>query len=155
MADLARQTSKLREGSMLAVFRTVATLGAKKAGGAQMERLAQSSIQDEIGRQEQLIHLLATIGNIAPFIGLFGTVWGIMNAFQEIGRQGTANIAAVGPGVAEALVTTAAGLLVAIPAVAAYNMFANTLREVELQMQLFLTDLLAWVENQSSAAPIR
>lgn len=113
-----------------------------------LERILKSGIQDEIGHQERYLHILATVGNISPFVGLFGTVWGIMTAFQEIGRQGTANIAVVAPGVAEALINTAAGLLAAIPAVIAYNIFLNRLRKMELQLDVFSSELLSMIEEK-------
>ena len=83
-----------------------------------------------------------TTGNITPFIGLLGTVVGIINAFTEIGRQGTASLAAVAPGVAEALVATAAGLFTAIPAVIAYNYFLTRIRNSAFHMEAFSIELL-------------
>jgi len=88
-----------------------------------LERVLGHAIQEQIGRNERYLPFLATTGNITPFIGLLGTVLGIIDAFREIGIQGTASIGAVAPGVAEALVATAAGLFAAIPAVIAYNYF--------------------------------
>ncbi|MFQ5579352.1 MAG: MotA/TolQ/ExbB proton channel family protein [Nitrospiria bacterium] len=119
-----------------------------------IERTLQSAIQDEMSYQERYLHLLATMGNTAPFIGLFGTVWGIMGAFQEIGRQGSANIAVVAPGVAEALINTAAGLFVAIPAVVAYNIFVNRLRKMQTQFEVFSSEVLTIVEEQVVKTPI-
>ena len=75
----------------------------------------------ETAQLEYAVPFLATTGNTAPFIGLFGTVWGIMTSFRSIGAQGSANLAVVAPGISEALVATAVGLLVAIPAVVGYN----------------------------------
>ena len=77
----------------------------------------------EVNKLEKHIPFLATTASIAPFIGLFGTVWGIMSSFQGIGQTGSTNLGVVAPGIAEALVATAVGLLVAIPAVAAFNHF--------------------------------
>jgi biopolymer transport protein TolQ len=113
-----------------------------------LERLLRSGAQDEMVHQERYLPFLATIGGVTPFIGLFGTVWGIIDAFAEIGRQGTANIAAVAPGVAEALVTTAAGLATAIPAVIAYNFFVGKLRRMETQMDVFSAELVSLVEER-------
>ncbi len=113
-----------------------------------LERVIQSGVQDEISHIERSLHFLATVGNTAPFVGLFGTVWGIMDAFQEIGLQGTPNIAVVAPGVAEALVATAAGLLVAIPAVVAYNIFVNKLRKMEVQLQVFTSEIMGLIEEK-------
>ncbi len=113
-----------------------------------LERVIQSGIQDEIAHIERYLHFLATVGNTAPFVGLFGTVWGIMDAFQEIGLQGTPNIAVVAPGMAEALIATAAGLLVAIPAVVAYNIFVNKLRKMEVQLQVFAAEIIGLIEER-------
>ena len=155
LSELQRRAAKLRDGPMVALFQSCLPTLEKKGPVpvAYLERLFRSGIQDEMGYQERSIHILATIGNTTPFIGLFGTVWGIMGAFQEIGRQGTANIASVGPGVAEALVTTAAGLLAAIPAVVAYNLFVNRLREMELQLDLFASEIVRRMETEG-AAPV-
>jgi biopolymer transport protein TolQ len=90
-----------------------------------LEKVSQYIIQSQINHQEAYLPFLATTGNLTPFIGLLGTVLGIINAFGEIGVQGSASIAAVAPGVSEALVATAAGLFAAIPAVMAYNFFLS------------------------------
>ncbi|MBI3802208.1 MAG: MotA/TolQ/ExbB proton channel family protein [Nitrospirae bacterium] len=115
---------------------------------AGLQRTLQSGIQDEMAHQERYLHLLATVGNTAPFVGLFGTVWGIIDSFQEIGRQGNANIASVAPGVSEALIATAAGLFVAIPSVIAYNIFVNKLRKMEVQLEVFASELTSLVEEK-------
>ena len=90
---------------------------------------------------------LSIVASTAPFIGLFGTVWGIMASFHDIGLRGSASLAVVAPGISEALVATAAGLAVAIPAVIAYNFYANRLIEIENEMQNFSTDFLNLVER--------
>ena len=115
---------------------------------AALERTLQSGVQDEMAHQERYLHFLATVGNTAPFVGLFGTVWGIIDSFQEIGRQGNANIASVAPGVSEALIATAAGLFVAIPAVVAYNIFVNKIRKMEVQLEVFAAELTSLVEER-------
>lgn len=97
----------------------------------------------------RFLGFLATTATVAPFIGLFGTVWGIMNAFRSIGAAGGASIAAYAPGIAEALVTTAAGLAAAIPAVAGYNLFAARARRADESMDDFAADLL----NRLDAPP--
>jgi len=112
-----------------------------------LERVLRSRIQNEIGHYEKAIHFLATVGNTAPFVGLFGTVWGIMNSFRAIGLQESANIAVVAPGVAEALISTAAGLAAAIPAVVAYNFFINQLGRLEAQLESFSSELIALIEE--------
>ena len=110
--------------------------------------LLRTVSDEEMSFLENFLSYFAIIGNISPFIGLFGTVLGIIDAFQNIGQLGTANIAAVAPGVAEALVATAAGLLTAIPAVIAYNYFLNSLRKISSQMDGFSEELLFYFEEQ-------
>jgi biopolymer transport protein TolQ len=98
-------------------------------------------------RMTQMVPFLATTGNTTPFIGLFGTVWGIMSSFQGIGQKGTASLAVVAPGISEALVATAAGLAAAIPAVIAFNYFMSKIRMVETEFQSFSADFLNIVER--------
>src|SRR5947199_9352620 len=113
-----------------------------------VERVLAHAIQEQITRTETDLPFLATTGNITPFIGLLGTVLGIIDAFREIGVQGTASIAAVAPGVAEALVATAAGLFTAIPAVIAYNYFLARVRRLAFQMDRFAIDLTNALETR-------
>jgi biopolymer transport protein TolQ len=117
-----------------------------------VERTLKHTVQDEITYYENYLGFLATTGNVTPFIGLFGTVWGILNAFQQIGIQGSANIAAVAPGVAEALIATAAGLATAIPAVVAYNYFINRIRKLASQLEVFAGELLSFMESEIDQA---
>ncbi|RLB03405.1 MAG: protein TolQ [Deltaproteobacteria bacterium] len=112
-----------------------------------INRTLRSAQMGEMQRLERGVPFLATTGNTAPFIGLFGTVWGIMTSFQEIGLKGAANLAVVAPGISEALVATAAGLFAAIPAVVAYNHFVNKLRFVETEMLNFSTDFLNLIKR--------
>ena len=107
-----------------------------------VDRAMQGAIMSESQRFDRFLPLLATTGSTAPFIGLFGTVWGIMSSFQEIGLKGAANLAVVAPGISEALVATAIGLAAAIPAVVAYNHFANRIRSFEGEMSHFAADFL-------------
>lgn len=107
-----------------------------------VERAIQGGMTAERQRFERFLPLLATTGSTAPFIGLFGTVWGIMTSFQEIGLKGAANLAVVAPGISEALVATAIGLGAAIPAVVAYNHFSTKLRMIESEMSHFSSDFL-------------
>ncbi|MHC1724745.1 MAG: protein TolQ [Syntrophobacteraceae bacterium] len=107
-----------------------------------VERAIQGGMTAERQRFERFLPLLATTGSTAPFIGLFGTVWGIMTSFQEIGLKGAANLAVVAPGISEALVATAIGLGAAIPAVVAYNHFSTKLRVIENEMSHFSSDFL-------------
>ena len=112
-----------------------------------LEKVAQHIIQNQINRQEAYLPFLATTGNLTPFIGLLGTVLGIINAFGEIGTQGSANIAAVAPGVSEALVATAAGLFAAIPAVMAYNFFLSRIRKMSFRVEAFTIEFLNTLEE--------
>jgi biopolymer transport protein TolQ len=91
-------------------------------------------------RLERGLNFLATTGSAAPFIGLFGTVIGIINAFHDIGRAGTASLAVVAPGIAEALIATAMGLFAAIPATVFYNYFVGELRGLTAAIDLFIAD---------------
>ena len=96
----------------------------------------------EVARLERYLPFLATTASATPFIGLFGTVWGIMASFHGIGQQGSANLAVVAPGISEALIATAAGLAAAIPAVIAYNYFVNRVKHWATEMEGFTMDLL-------------
>jgi biopolymer transport protein TolQ len=96
---------------------------------------------------------LATIANVAPFIGLFGTVWGIIDAFHGLGTAGAATLRAVAPGISEALITTAAGILVAIPSVVGYNQLTAQLREFASRMDDFGRELLNAIENAAALQP--
>lgn len=96
----------------------------------------------EIERFEQGLPFLATTASVAPFVGLFGTVWGIMQSFHAIGQGGGASLAVVGPGISEALVVTAVGLAAAIPAVVGYNHYLNRLRRLEGDLEAFAEHLL-------------
>jgi biopolymer transport protein TolQ len=112
-----------------------------------IQRALRRSTNTEITRMSQLVPFLATTGNTAPFIGLFGTVWGIMNSFHDIGQRGSASLAVVAPGISEALVATAAGLAAAIPAVMAFNYFSQKIRVIETELQSFSADFLNIVER--------
>ncbi|MCA1793450.1 MAG: protein TolQ [Desulfotignum sp.] len=112
-----------------------------------IQRTLRRSISVEIRRFRQLVPFLATVGNTAPFIGLFGTVWGIMHTFQGIGLSGSASLAVVAPGISEALVATAAGLAAAIPAVIAYNYFTDRIRVLDAELESFSSDLLNIIER--------
>ena len=101
-----------------------------------------------ITEMESRVPLLGTTASAAPFIGLFGTVWGIMNSFRNIGAKGAANLATVAPGIAEALVATAIGLMAAIPAVMAYNYFSRRIRVIASEMETFSSDFLNIVRRR-------
>lgn len=114
-----------------------------EGGGIEnVERALRRAFTSETSRLESYLTYLATTASAAPFIGLFGTVWGIMDTFQEIGRAGSASLAVVAPGISEALIATAFGLAAAIPAVMAYNYFVNQVRNLGNQMEGFTQDFL-------------
>lgn len=113
-----------------------------------IERRLKGTIEDEITYYEGYLPFLATTGNVTPFIGLFGTVWGIIHAFHQIGFQGSANIASVAPGIAEALIATGAGLATAIPAVVAYNYLLNKIRKLTSKMEVFSGEFIASLETE-------
>lgn len=120
-----------------------------------VQRTINRAINVEIRRMGQMVPFLATAGNTAPFIGLFGTVWGIMGTFQGIGLSGSASLAVVAPGISEALVATAAGLAVAIPSVIAYNYFIDKIKIMDSELQSFAADLLNIIERDTRKQPAR
>jgi biopolymer transport protein TolQ len=107
----------------------------------------QTAAAEEVRRLEKGMSWLATTGSISPFIGLFGTVWGVMDAFANLGEAGTASLRAVGPGISEALITTAAGLFAAIPAVIAYNHYLHGIRGLANRMDNFAAEFVARIET--------
>ncbi len=114
---------------------------------AALERAAQNASSEALTFQERRMTWLATIGAIAPFIGLFGTIMGIVDAFHGLGTSGGATLRAVAPGISEALITTAAGLAVAIPAVIGYNQFTARLRAMAAQLDSFAREMLTSMEE--------
>ena len=113
-----------------------------------VERSLRKTAMFQSGKLEKALSFLATTGNTAPFIGLFGTVWGIMESFRGIGMKGSASLAVVAPGISEALIATAAGLAAAIPAVIAFNYFNNKVMEFKSEMDTFAADFMGMVERQ-------
>lgn len=111
-------------------------------------------VQNQISHLESYLPVLATTGNITPFIGLLGTVLGIIDSFREIGLQGTASIAAVAPGVSEALVATAAGLFTAIPAVIAYNYYLSRIRKMVFRIESFTVEVMHSVQARQKQTPV-
>lgn len=123
------------------------TLQTKLAVMDNLKRAVRKAQLIEIERLERSLAFLATTGSATPFIGLFGTVWGILVSFQEIGARGSASLAVVAPGISEALVATAAGLAVAIPAVVLYNFYANKVADVQSDIENFSFDFLNLIER--------
>lgn len=115
---------------------------------ARIDKVLNVAIGREAERLDRQLTFLASIGSAAPFIGLFGTVWGIMNAFQEIAREQSTNLAVVAPGIAEALFATALGLLAAIPAVMGYNKLASDSSKIVADMEAFADEFAAILSRQ-------
>jgi len=107
----------------------------------------QLAAAEEVRRAEKYMPWLATTGSVTPFIGLFGTVWGVMDAFTGLGAAGAASLRAVAPGIAEALITTAAGLFTAVPAVIAYNHFLHNIKDLGGRMDGFTLEVAAMIEK--------
>ena len=102
-----------------------------------VERSLQLGISEEVTKLEMNMSWLATVASVSPFIGLFGTVWGIIDAFQGLGNAGSASLRAVAPGISEALITTAVGLAAAIPAAIFYNLYGTRIKEIGTRMEDF------------------
>lgn len=112
-----------------------------------IERSLQLGISEEISKLEQNMNWLATVATVSPFIGLFGTVWGIIDAFQGLGSAGSASLRAVAPGISEALITTAIGLAAAIPAAVFYNIFGTRIKEIGTRMEDFAIEFQNFAER--------
>lgn len=112
-----------------------------------VERAMRKAANEEIALMETYLPFLATTGSATPFIGLFGTVWGIMNAFSGIAMTGSATLSTVAPGIAEALIATAAGLAAAIPSVMAYNFFLNRVRGIAVHLDSFSIEFVNFLER--------
>jgi biopolymer transport protein TolQ len=165
MQDVAAVAEQFKPSPLVAVFeggyeefrRQVGNPGGPLRNVTAVQRATQIASSEELTRLERRLPWLATTGAVTPFIGLFGTVWGIIDAFHGLGTAGAATLRAVAPGISEALITTAAGLAAAIPAVIAYNHFQNMIREFGARMDDFSLELLNSVERTSyvtSRAPL-
>ncbi len=113
----------------------------------EIERSLKITTQDEIVYMERYLAFLGTTGTVGPLLGLFGTVWGIMDAFYGIGLKGAGDIGALAPGLAAALINTISGLFVAIPAVIAYNYFADKIRDIAIRCDSFSMEFLSFIER--------
>lgn len=137
---LYQSTKKLALSPLVNLFRAVyAEMGAPQD---EIKRTLKRIEALEAARLERYLTFLATTASTTPFIGLFGTVWGVMNSFMGIGRTGAASLAVVAPGIAEALIATAAGLAAAIPAVIAYNYYLSRVRRNIIVMEDFSQELI-------------
>ncbi|MCI4624650.1 MAG: MotA/TolQ/ExbB proton channel family protein [Candidatus Magnetoovum sp. WYHC-5] len=118
-----------------------------KGGTEGLIRVINRYVIQETTKFERYLSFLATTGSTAPFIGLFGTVWGIMDSFRGIGAKGSASLAVVAPGIAEALIATAVGLLAAIPAVIGYNYYVSITRRMSIEIEDFAQDLHHYLDR--------
>ncbi len=157
MQDVASVAEQFRPSPLVGVFegaveefrRQMGTTGGVHNVVA-IQRSMQVASSEEITRLERNVPWLAITGAVTPFIGLFGTVWGIIDAFHGLGTAGAATLRAVAPGISEALVTTAAGLGAAIPAVIAYNLIIGSIREMASRNDDFALEMLNLVERQQA-----
>src|ERR1700728_2829424 len=154
LQEIATVSEQFKPSPLVNVFDEVYETYRRQTGGfgppkniTALERAGQTAASESLTSMEQRLTWLASIGAISPFIGLFGTIMGIVDAFHGLGTEGTATLRAVAPGVSEALITTAAGLLVAIPAVIAYNQFTATCRDFGSRMDDFSRELLNSLEE--------
>lgn len=142
-----QEMKKIAESPMLNKPKEKSEGSVKLSGLDNLERSLRKSSENEISEMENRLTILASTGSTGPFIGLFGTVWGIMNSFRQIGLTGSASLAAVAPGISEALITTAIGLIAAIPAVIIYNNCISVIKKEELSLNNFSTDFLNIVKR--------
>jgi biopolymer transport protein TolQ len=140
--SLYQGTKLMLMGPCASLFRSVYSEGT--GSREKVKRSLKRFLLLESAKLEKYLNFLATTGSTTPFIGLFGTVWGIMNSFRGIGTAGAASLAIVAPGIAEALIATAAGLGAAIPAVIGYNYYLSTARRLTIETQDFAEELLEY-----------
>ena len=161
ISDIASHVKAAGDGPMKALFDASQAELAKIAGktskpsAAAVENVASRidyASQRELDRLSNGISFMASAGNASPFIGLFGTVWGIMDSFREIGVMGSANLTTVAPGISEALIATAMGLFVAIPAVLFYNRFTVRMEQINAQLDLFKIEFVNWLRRGTISA---
>jgi biopolymer transport protein TolQ len=155
LQDVATVAEQFRPSPLVGVFeggfeeyrRQVSSTGGIRSATA-VHRAMQIAASEELTRFERNLPWLAITAAVTPFIGLFGTVWGIIDAFHGLGTAGAATLRAVAPGISEALITTAAGLAAAIPAVIAYNLIGSSIREFAARSDDFALEMLNAVEGQ-------
>jgi biopolymer transport protein TolQ len=160
LSEIAAVAEQFQPSPLVSVFTEINDEYQRQSGGRGMprnpqalERAAQTASSEALTTMESRMTWLATIAAISPFIGLFGTVMGIIDAFHGLGTAGAATLRAVAPGISEALITTAAGLVVAIPAVIGYNQLTAQLRDFAARMDDFGRELLNAIENAAMLAP--
>jgi len=154
LSEIAAVSDQFAPSPLVHVFTEIHDEYQRQSGGRglprnplALERAAQTASSEALTLMERRLTWLATIANTATFVGLFGTVWGIIDAFHNLGLQGSGTLKAVAPGISEALITTAAGLVVAVPAVIGYNQLTAQLRDFAARMDDFGRELLNAIEN--------
>ena len=154
--DQGRRITKGMEAIFEQGFREFSRM--RQQGGFASAQLIEGSrrgmrvaLLKESDRLEHGLSMLATVGSTSPYVGLFGTVWGIMNAFHGLGNVQQATLAMVAPGIAEALIATAMGLFAAIPAVIAYNRYADQVSRIELRYDTFVEELSTILQRHATA----
>ena len=162
LQEIATVASDYQPSPLVAVFEEVYETYKRQTGGSgpprnmtALERAVQTAASESVTQLEQQLTWLATIAAVSPFVGLFGTVMGVVEAFHGLGTAGAATLRAVAPGIADALITTAAGLFVAVPAVVAYNQFTARIRVFAAAIDDFGRELLNSLEEipVQAAAP--
>ena len=158
LQEIATVSEQFKPSPLVNVFDEVYETYRRQTGGfgpprhiTSLERAAQTAASESLTAMEQKLTWLASIGAISPFVGLFGTIMGIVDAFHGLGTEGTATLRAVAPGVSEALITTAAGLFTAVPALIAYNVFLHDIRDLSSRMDSFALEVSAVVEKMYPA----
>lgn len=158
LQDISAVVEQFKPSPLVAVFeggyQELRRQGGMLRSTTAVERALQIASSEELTRLESRMTWLATTGSTAPFIGLFGTVWGIIDAFHGLGTEGAATLRAVAPGISEALIATAFGLFAAIPAVVAYNYFTQVMREFGARMDDFSLEFLNTVEREAATKPV-
>ncbi len=161
LSEIATVADQFQPSPLVSVFTEINDEYQRQTGGrglprnpAALERAAQTASSEALTTMETRMSWLATIANGATFVGLFGTVWGIIDAFHGLGTTGSATLRSVAPGISEALITTAAGLAVAIPALVGYNQLTAQLRDFAGRMDDFGRELLNAIENAAMVTPL-
>ena len=160
LQDIAAVADQFKPSPLVPIFEDTYDEYRRQTGGVgtprsmtSLERTAQSAASESLTQMEHRMTWLATIGAITPFLGLFGTIMGIIDAFHGLGTAGAATLRAVAPGVSEALITTAAGIAVAVPAVIGYNQLTARLREFAAHLDDFSREVLNAMEGVPTIAP--
>jgi len=162
LQDVATVSEQFKPSPLVAVFnggfdeyRRQGGNGGSITNPTAVQRAMQIAASEELTRFERNLPWLAITGAVTPFIGLFGTVWGIIDAFHGLGTAGAATLRAVAPGISEALITTAAGLVAAIPAVIAYNLIGSSIREFAAREDDFSLEMLNAIERPLQSVEVR